>query len=461
MKAMKPNHFTTVLARILAGSLAKIFFTLILIAYVTACNDNSSDTSGNNTSGNNTHPVPQQLPHPVGDPTGNATILNIGPVGGTLVSDDGQLTLIVPPGALSTAVDLSVQPLNNTANGGVASAWRLQPEGQTFDSPVTLSVNVPDGALGNAPTGALGFASQRSDGHWRWEASATYDATAKTASVSITHFSDWSLVGGFMVRPPFQVVKVNETGKLRVNFCYAPIPGDDDLAALAYECDFEAPDLNPDLAPLLPTSNILRWNVDGVEGGNDVKGRVSWAQADATYTAPSVKPNPETVSVSADIQWKDKGLMVASGLVSIDPRLRIFKGTVHYTYSDTGLSVTLSGDVTWTELDGSPGTLEPTGAGNVTVNMDGCTPYSGTVNVQGGQLFTDVPADGLYSFTLGFDSVELSCGVGVTIPYSGLGMGAPCNTTDPAPALSDNGMTMSGSDVCNGASQTWSFSRTQ
>jgi len=406
--------------------------------------------------GGSVNPAPEQLAHDVGTPTASATTASLSPAGGSLTSADGQLTLTIPPGALSGPVDLTVQPLDNTANGGLLSGWRLGPDGTTFAKPITLTLKVPDGTIGTIPAGALGFASQRADGHWKWETDAAYDATAHTASATITHFSDWSLVGGFNVRPPYKKVKTGEKALFAVAFCYSPNTGDDDLTALGYECDIDASDL--DTAPLLPTPNVERWSVDGTEGGSAAKGTVTWQQAKATYTAPAERPSPDTVSLSADVKWKSKGKLVATAVVAIDPPLRVYKGNVMHTINDSTTSVTMSGDVTWTEVETSVDSFVPSGTVTASINVDGCTPYTGSVHVGGGELDLNSPADGQYGFTVTFDPVDLNCGAAV-VPFTATELASPpCDTGGTPPSIM-SGQVLSGSGTCYGGHLSWSFAR--
>ena len=75
----------------------------------------------------------------VGVPTGPSTTKSIGPEGGSLTSADGRISVNVPPNAVAAAVDFGVQPITNLGQGGVGSAYRLEPSGQKFARSIKVS----------------------------------------------------------------------------------------------------------------------------------------------------------------------------------------------------------------------------------------------------------------------------------------------------------------------------------
>jgi YVTN family beta-propeller protein len=72
---------------------------------------------------------------------------DVGPAGGTLVSADGRVTLTVPAGALGAATTLTIEAIEASELGpefrelDVDAAYRLGPEGTTFQKPVAVSVD--------------------------------------------------------------------------------------------------------------------------------------------------------------------------------------------------------------------------------------------------------------------------------------------------------------------------------
>src|SRR6185295_11488854 len=75
----------------------------------------------------------------VGVPVGPATKKSIGPQGGSMASSDGRVTLTVPPNDLSGPVEFVITPITNQAPGGLGNAYRFEPNGQKFATPVEIS----------------------------------------------------------------------------------------------------------------------------------------------------------------------------------------------------------------------------------------------------------------------------------------------------------------------------------
>src|SRR5207237_2640407 len=91
-------------------------------------------------------------PSAVGTPAGSPVTKVIGAAGGSLSAGDGGITVTIPPGALAGDVSIAIQPIGNTAAGGLGPAYRLTPPGQTFTQPVQVSFPYADADLnGTAP----------------------------------------------------------------------------------------------------------------------------------------------------------------------------------------------------------------------------------------------------------------------------------------------------------------------
>src|SRR6266542_2437764 len=87
----------------------------------------------------------------VGVPNGPATTKSIGPAGGSITSTDGRIVVDVPPNALPNPVDFSIQPITNLAHGGLGNAYRLEPGGHNFATPVKVSLKLDDKDLKASP----------------------------------------------------------------------------------------------------------------------------------------------------------------------------------------------------------------------------------------------------------------------------------------------------------------------
>ncbi|MEK6697824.1 MAG: hypothetical protein AABZ10_02160 [Nitrospirota bacterium] len=326
----------------------RIFIVLLLLFGIAAC-------GGGGGGGGTTPAAPAPAVTALGVATGAPSSATIGASGGSVAAPDGSITLTIPAGALATDTTITIQPLTSTALGGIGAGYRLMPEAQAFSQPVHMTFTYTDADLINTAAEALGVAFQTSDGHWQWNGDPIVDVAAKTVTVDITHFSDWSLVKGFQIRPPTATVQVGQSVALKVAYCFTPqtIDGMDmgDIAPLGYECAGST----QDLAPLLPVAPVSDWSVNSVAGGNSTVGTVSGSKTSATYHAPAVKPSSNPVAVSARVDAGKKGKVLVVSNITITDKIA-YIGNVNFdvtTYDGTSvyMHVVGSANVTWNQYD--------------------------------------------------------------------------------------------------------------
>lgn len=268
----------------------------------------------------------------VGVPTDNAVSRTLGPDGGRVGTPDGKISLDIPAGALTANTVIGIQPLTNLAHGKRGGAYRLTPDGQTFLKPVTLTFGYTDQDLLGTAADLLGVAFQTKDGYWQWAGSGTIDTTAKTLSIGVTHFTDFSKVAGLQIRPDQKTVKVKTSLGLEVVDCYQQdIPGSGgQLVSLGYNCDSE-------LVSLSKADQASEWAVNGRVGGGGPFGSVVGSSRAATYTAPATAPLPKTVAVSARVDRGAKGqTLMVSNITIEEPALKV-DGTYWRAYHLTGV----------------------------------------------------------------------------------------------------------------------------
>jgi hypothetical protein len=114
----------------------------------------------------------------VGKPEGPRVTKDIGPAGGSIASPDGRLTLTVPQNALTETVAFSIQPITNKAGGGLGLAYRLEPDGKTFTTPLEISVRYDEKDLEGTVPEALALAYQDKERAWHAQKSAKLDQAA-------------------------------------------------------------------------------------------------------------------------------------------------------------------------------------------------------------------------------------------------------------------------------------------
>jgi hypothetical protein len=228
-----------------------------------------------------------QLKLPLGKPTGDAIITQIGANGGSFQSADGVIKVTVPAGAVENNVSFSVQPVENTL-GSKALSYRLKPEGVNFKKPVTITYNYASINLGTTNPKHLFLACQDAEGNYFSAKNTKGNVANHTLTVETTHFSDWTFYAlyDFWVKEGNVVdgkirLAASESAELGITR-HVPKPADGDLDALL------VPLSDPIIAnagwELLPKKGILT---------------VNQFQGKATYKAPVKIDRQEEVIVTA------------------------------------------------------------------------------------------------------------------------------------------------------------------
>jgi len=213
----------------------------------------------------------------VGVPNGPATKRSIGPAGGSIISPDGRITVDVPPNAVSTPVDSSIQPITNLAHGGVGSAYRLEPGGQKFAPPIEVSFKFDVQDLKGYSPGTLAIAYQDPTGVWQSFRTVNIDQASKTLTVSTTHFTDFS-VWTIRLSPEKATLRVGETQLISVQGCIEKDGWGSRIKTLLgiQTCNF-----------FMPQDNAWSVNV----------GTITMVPGAVLYTAPGKKPTPNVATV--------------------------------------------------------------------------------------------------------------------------------------------------------------------
>jgi hypothetical protein len=86
-----------------------------------------------------------------GTPDGTLVSKQIGPAGGKIVSDDGRIELIFPPGAVTESTSISIQPTTNPAPNGAGKAYQFEPSGIQFKKPVQIIFHYSDDEAETCP----------------------------------------------------------------------------------------------------------------------------------------------------------------------------------------------------------------------------------------------------------------------------------------------------------------------
>ncbi|MGB1601988.1 MAG: EGF domain-containing protein, partial [Promethearchaeia archaeon] len=130
----------------------------------------------------------------------------------TTVALDGVAALVFPPGSFSGTVSADQygshqlpEEMKSAASlnqGGISEAAlvsdviELGPEGATFDPPVTLTMQAGSSFTVSAGKSVSAFVFDKSSVPQAWKevAGSTYDASSKTTTSSLTHFSAYAIL---------------------------------------------------------------------------------------------------------------------------------------------------------------------------------------------------------------------------------------------------------------------------
>lgn len=289
-----------------------------------------------------------------GTSTGAKATRTIGPAGGTLASADGRFAVDFPSGALAADTEIGLEPITNTAPLGRGGAYRLTPDGAKFDQPVKLSFRLDAADVTGSSEEAAEIAFQDGEGHWRafeQHDLASDGSGGKRVFAQTTHFTDYSLVLGWQLRPEYARVAPLDSLELKLAWCQ---PEEyQDLAGLIYDCNAEDADL-----PRLVTVN--QWAVNGKAGGSLSDGVISGHGRTATYTAPGTQPVANPVAVSVEFA-RTTGKQLAISNVQIAEHG--WAGTVSWTLMGSASQTVGDTMHTWMVTGGGTLTVK-SGAGD-------------------------------------------------------------------------------------------------
>jgi len=258
------------------------------VGLMASCGGGSSDNPA--ASAPTPAPAPAPMITAVGVPFGVSATATVDAAGGSVVSADGRLTLTIPPGALTTATTIGIQPVTNEVQSGVGLGYSLTPDGQTFSAPVTLTLTYSDADLLGTTADFLRLAYQDAADGWRALGDPVVDKVHQSILVQTTHFtvySPWAYLG---IQPTSATVGLGKSIDLQVQVC-------DTLEDPAH----------PEARQLLnctPTGSsfgdLSNWSVNsGAKPGSGTVVATVDDNSQARYTAPSSAPppNPQAVSV--------------------------------------------------------------------------------------------------------------------------------------------------------------------
>ena len=312
---------------------------------LSSCKKDSTSNEGNG----------KPLVTEVGKSAGEMSGTSIGSAGGTLNSVDGNVTVIIPAGALQSNTAISIQPITNEAPLSVGLGYRLLPEGTTFSKPVKITFHYNEQLLKQSLEDFLWIVTQAGDKSWNAMLKSVVDKNAKTVTIETTHFSDWALGKfiDFTLDPSAYSVKKGQSVHLTLRGFSRDkaLSDNDELAPLP-----AISDLGDGLTPITPIPpvesrlmdfRVKQWTMNGATAPvSNSNGALNASGTSATYTAPGKKPavNPVAVTVQLEANNKEGGkvsYMVTSNISVIETDLYLLvkidgKTIEYYQYGFNG-----------------------------------------------------------------------------------------------------------------------------
>jgi hypothetical protein len=231
---------------------------------------------------------------------------SIGPLGGSIRSTDGRLTLKIPAGALAANTSLSIGDTTNGAPQGVGSGYTVTPGGLSLAKPALLVFAYGTSDTDGSAPGSLGLAFQ-SGGKWYVATGGSADTAGRTLTVPITSTTPATSARASLARralePPQAVspfvslvmlpkkAAVLQGKQVSFGLWYSG-PSSSEVALTV-----SAP---PELLPsFVPPNGLYSWYANGVLLGNNAEGYLTETGPGSVYTAPSCNPvvNPVRVAV--------------------------------------------------------------------------------------------------------------------------------------------------------------------
>jgi hypothetical protein len=263
-----------------------VFFFLLISIVSFAQNNILNDT------------IPKLVITEQGKPIGKIVEKIMNKDGGTIISEDGAVELIIPAGALSKKTTISIQTMTNTFQNGNGLSYRLEPSGIQFQQPVKIIFHYNPEESQDSAQLLMGIAMQDDSGQWYGLDEFTLDTTAKTISANIDHFSIWATFDKLKLWARDHRLKVKKNTEVGI------------WGVFADKKEMKIRGLSK-LKTMVKKPEFVMWNVNGIKSGNAEVGTLekefATESADAVrfnnYTAPNNIPDDNPVTISVVMTW--------------------------------------------------------------------------------------------------------------------------------------------------------------
>ncbi len=126
----------------------------------------------------------------------------VGPRGGTVMSDDGRVTLDIPEGALTSEVEITIEVVEDAPAGAIGTVYAIEPAGLALLAPATLTFDLAiedearaagtEDSLAGLEIEDLVLLAEKAD-LWKPMSDREVDADAEIISASVLWFSSYAL----------------------------------------------------------------------------------------------------------------------------------------------------------------------------------------------------------------------------------------------------------------------------
>ena len=355
----------------------------------------------------------------VGFANGAIVTASIGSAGGKIISSDGVMELIIPPGVLTANTAISIQLITNNAPNGRGNAYRCLPDGLTFSSNISIQFHYTDSVLAATKPEWMRLAFQNAGKYWQVLKNITNDTAAKIVSAQVNHFTDFAAFDVLHIYPPARYLKPNESGNFKI-----------DMVNLS-------PEQGYDLIALVNKATVV-WKLNGNDGTGGANGSITTdnAAADgglsATYKAPAATPGKNPVTISAEVmgpftidgQPFNKAILLAQAFI-IGSRYKVeieYQSTINpssdaYLFKDRG-SYTINlggGSGAASDIVNPDANLQRLSGNCTAVNFNG----PGAINIRSVDFLSVAPAFN--------NTVYVHFNDGRTVKYPIFTISANCN----------------------------------
>ena len=223
---------------------------------------------------------------PKGEPIGEKTEMIIGKQGGTLVSFDGKIEIVIPLDALQKNTTISIQPVTPTAQEAIGNGYDFEPSGTQFKKEVTLIYHYTEEDAEEGSPELMGIALQNNEGYWNQVNDVITDSIAKTITGKILHFSRYN--------PAWKIQFIIFSRRLKVN--------KKSLVGLVASGDHRLNDYLLANQFYFGPNTSTTFYVNGVNHGNSIEGFMSSEiRGQEIFQAPQIVPNRNPVVVMVEI----------------------------------------------------------------------------------------------------------------------------------------------------------------